>query len=213
MITTSVTSAEDPTAEGIFAAAAESGIRHLKLGYWRYAGFGQLREQMARIQRDLDGIEKLAGRFGVWAGIHNHSGDVVSALPAVVDELIRDRDPAAVGSYFDPGHATAEGGISGWKLGLDLLAPRIRLVAVKSFGWFREGAGESVEWRAKLVPLAEGTVRWREVFDLLQRTGFEGIVSVHSEYQGSHSWRDLSTEELIEQTRADLGYLRACLDR
>lgn len=211
MITTGITSAADPTAEGVFRAAAESGIRSLKLGYWPYAGFGRLREQIARVQRELDGIEKLASRHGVWAGIHNHSGDFVSSLPAVVAELIRDRDPSAIGAYFDPGHATAEGGVSGWKMGLDLLAPRIRLVAVKSFGWFREADGDSVIWRERLVPLSEGTVRWREVFALLRQAGFDGVVSVHSEYQGSHSWRDLSTEDLIEQTRADLIYLRSCV--
>ena len=60
-----------------------------------------------------------------------------------------------------------------------------------------------------MVPLREGTVRWREVFVLLREIGFDGTVSVHSEYQGGHSWRSLSVPELIEQTRADLVYLRS----
>jgi len=212
MITTGIATPADACAEDIFRTAAQCGIAHLKLGYWRYAGFGQLRRQIAEIQRHLDGIEALARRYGVWAGIHNHSGSFVSALPVVVAELLKDRDPRAVGAYFDPGHATAEGGVAGWKMGLDLLAERIRLVAVKSFGWFPEKGptGETV-WHEKLVPLSDGTVRWPEVFALLRQTGFDGVVSVHSEYQGSHSWRDLTTEQLIEQTRQDVAYLRSAM--
>ena len=61
------------------------------------------------------------------------------------------------------------------------------------------------------MPLAEGIVRWAEVFTLLRQIGFDGIISLHSEYQGTHSWRDLAVPELIEQTRADLAYLRAAL--
>lgn len=212
MVTTGITTPEDPHAEDIFRSAAECGVTRLKLGYWRYAGFGQLRRQIAEVQGYLRGVEALAKRYGVWAGIHNHSGSYISALPAVVAELLKDRDPEAVGAYFDPGHATAEGGVDGWRMGLDLLAERIRLLAVKSFGWFRETlpSGEA-RWQPKLVPLSEGTVRWPEVFTLLRRSGFDGVVSVHSEYQGSHSWRDLTTEELIEQTRRDLAYLRAAM--
>ena len=38
-------------------------------------------------------------------------------------------------------------------------------------------------------------------------SSFDGWVSVHSEYQGSHSWRDLKVQEVIDQTRQDLAYL------
>ena len=212
MITTGIAAPADPCAEEIFRVAAACGIVRLKLGYWRYDGFGHLRRQIEEVRGYLDGIEALAKRHGVWAGIHNHSGEFVSALPTVVASLLEGRDPDAIGAYFDPGHATAEGGVSGWKMGLDLLAGRVRLVAVKSFGWLSEKtpAGE-VRWRATLVPLAEGTVRWAEVFALLRRAGFDGVVSVHSEYQGPHSWRDLDTEHLIEQTRQDLAHLRSAM--
>jgi sugar phosphate isomerase/epimerase len=58
------------------------------------------------------------------------------------------------------------------------------------------------------VPLPEGVVQWREVFHCLKQIGFDGCVSVHSEYQGGGSWRDLNLEELIEQTKQDVAYLR-----
>ena len=104
---------------------------------------------------------------------------------------------------------TVEGGLSGWQQGIDLLQDRIRLIAVKDFGWVRSSSDGKVAWRPQMVPLEEGIVRWPEVFACLRQIGFDGVVSLHSEYQGSHSWRDLSLDELIEQTRADLDYLRA----
>jgi hypothetical protein len=49
------------------------------------------------------------------------------------------------------------------------------------------------------------------VFACLKQIGFKGYVSVHSEYQGGSSWRDLNLEELIEQTKKDVAYLRTVM--
>ena len=62
-----------------------------------------------------------------------------------------------------------------------------------------------------MVPLKDGIVRWREVFGCLKQLGWDGVVTFHSEYQGSHSWRDLSLDELVSQTAEDLAYLRPIL--
>ena len=51
---------------------------------------------------------------------------------------------------------------AGWKMGLDLLGPRMRIDGGKSFGWFREEQNGQVRWRHRLVPLSEGNVRWDE---------------------------------------------------
>ncbi|MDH7569518.1 MAG: sugar phosphate isomerase/epimerase [Armatimonadota bacterium] len=208
MITTAVTAADEPYARDVFAAAAECGIRKLKLGYWRYEGFGTMEAQIEAARVKLEGIARLAREYGVTACIHCHSGAYISAEPAVIYLLLRDLDPEYAAAYVDPGHMTVEGGAAGWKIGLDLLAPRIRLVAAKSFGWFREEKDGQVRWRHKLVPLNEGAVDWPAVFACLRQIGYEGVVSLHSEYQGGSSWRDLTLEELLDQTRRDLQYLR-----
>ena len=127
MVTTGITSADDPHAAEIFETAAQAGVRYLKLGYWRYQGFGTIRGAIDAAARDLDGIEALARRTGVCAVIHNHSGDFISALGPVVWELIADRDPAAVGAYADPGHLMVEGGLGGWHYAC-LLRPIVHLL-------------------------------------------------------------------------------------
>ena len=201
MITTSITSVEDPYAEATFRTASECGVRYLKLGYWRYEGFGRLKTQIEEARKRLKEIQVLSRRYGVTAAIHIHSGMYLTAEPAIVAEILEGFDPDLVGAYIDPGHMVVEGGLAGWLMGLDVLSDKIRMVAVKDFAWFKEGD----LWRARVVPLGEGLVPWRRVFEILNRIGFEGPVSLHSEYE------DLTLTELIEQTRRDLKYVKDIL--
>lgn len=212
MITTAITD-DDDDARAIFRAAAAAGIRYMKLGYWRYQGFGKLRGQIAEVRECLARVEPLAQEAGVTACLHNHSGDDMTASSHVMAALLDGFDPDALGAYIDPGHMTVEGGRSGWKIGMDAVGERIRMMALKDFGWFRSEADGQVRWSEKLVPLSEGIVRWDEVFECLTQIEFDGVVSFHSEYQGGHSWRDLDTDGVIEQTREDYAYMRSRLGR
>ncbi len=212
MMTTAITDADDD-AEATLRAAKAAGITRVKLGYWRYQGFGKLRGQIAEVRECLARIEPLALEAGVTACLHNHSGNDMTASSHVIAALLRGFDPDALGAYIDPGHMTVEGGRSGWKIGMDALHDRVRMMALKDFGWFRNEADGQVTWSEKLVPLSEGIVRWDEVFECLAQIDFDGIVSFHSEYQGGHSWRDLDTDGVIAQTREDYAYMRSRLGR
>lgn len=199
MITTSIVDADADYSEEIFATAAECGVEYLKLGYWRYEGFGKIRSQIDFIRKKLNGIENLCKKYELCAAIHIHSGDFMSASSAVVSMLLDGCDSDYLGVYIDPGHMTVEGGKSVWKIGMDLLSDRIKMVSVKDFGWFTEG---DKKWKSKLIPLDQGMVRWNEVFTYLNQINFDGCVSVHSEYRG------LDIDELIQQTKEDLAYLK-----
>jgi sugar phosphate isomerase/epimerase len=212
MITTAITSA-DRTAEEIVAAAVHEDIRLLKLGYWMAPQDG-LVGAIDRARRELDGLAALAAKYQVTFGVHNHSGPgYVNCQPAILWTLLRERDPAQIAAYFDPGHAAVEGGSGGWWQGLELLGPSLRIVAVKDFGWKTEPGRPKVRWQTQQVPLTDGLVPWGEFFERLKARHYDGPVSLHSEYKGSHSWRDLSTPELIEQTAADLAFVRSLLGR
>ncbi len=211
MITTAITAAGEPDAEATVAAAVHEGIRLVKLGYWN-APRGKVGESIEKARRALDDLERLAEKYHVTFGVHNHSGPgMVNCQPAVIWMLLKDRDPKYVASYFDPGHAAVEGGDGGWRQAIELLGPRIRILAVKDFGWKTVPGKPKVVWKTQQVPLRDGVVPWTEVAAELAALRFEGPVSLHSEYQGSHSWRDLSTPELIEQTAADLAFFKSVL--
>ncbi len=212
LISTAITSAATPHAEAVLAAAAHDDIRKIKLGYWNIPKGGDLRQAIDQARRDLDGLEKLAETYHVTLGIHNHSGaPYVNCQPAILWTLLRDRDPNRVAAYFDPGHATVEGGNGGWRQGFELLAPQVRLVAIKDFAWKSEPGKPKAVWQSVYVPLREGIVPWPEFFERLSKTSFDGPISLHSEYQGKGSWRDLNTRELIEQTATDLVFIKAML--
>jgi sugar phosphate isomerase/epimerase len=211
MISTAITSAAEPGAEAIVAAAVHLDIRRLKLGYWN-APAGGLREAIDKARGQLDGLGRLAETYRVTFGVHNHSGPgYVNCQPAVIWTLLKDRDPGRLAAYFDPGHAAIEGGNGGWRQGLELLGPHIRLLAVKDFAWHAEAGPTKPTWRDQQVPLRDGIVPWPEVFARLARLGYDGPVSLHSEYKGAHSWRDLTTPELIEQTAADLAFVKTLI--
>ena len=213
MITTGITSAESECAEEIMATAAEVGITLLKAGYWTYKGFGHLREQIASAQRDLDSLEPLTEKYGVTLCLHSHSGDFLTALSGVVDRLIAERNPAHFGAYPDLGHITVEGGLSGWKMAMDLLSDRTKMVALKGAGWhYIAGiAGGVPRWERKIYPVRESMVRWHEAFGYLKQIGFDGPMSLHSEYEGDHSWQKLDLDGIIAQTTFDLSFYRSVM--
>lgn len=203
LITTDVLRADD-VALATFETAASLDIREIKLGYHKYAAFGTFRQTLDQMRRDLDGIEALANGLNLRANLHIHSGDHMTAQAAIVWDLIRDRDPRAIGAYVDPGHMFTEGGRDGWRQGLDLLGDRIALVAVKDVAWepMPDSPKDKPRWRVRVVPLRKGIVDWPQVFTCLSELKFDGWISIHSEYA------NMSAEEVLIQTQDDLRYLR-----
>lgn len=201
MITTGITDPDDPASENILSTAADCGVSYAKLGYWKYEGFGSLERQIQEMRMDLSGIERMAKDLGITAAVHIHSGDYLTATGCLAHRILEGFDPVALGAYIDPGHMVVEGGKSGWELGMDLLAPLTRMVAVKDFVWVKE-VGRDKSWKVKHAPLREGMVPWPEVFENLADISFDGPVSFHSEYG------DLSVDEIIAQTVDDLAYIR-----
>ncbi len=177
MITTGLVSPGDPAAASTFATAARLKIPRLKLGYWRY-GNADILEKVAAVRKAVTGLVALAARHRVVTGFHNHSGDHVGYAVWDIHEIIRDLDPRWIGYYFDPCHATIEGGKSGWYLNLRLALKRLRMVAVKDFYWQKKDG----KWRAVMCPLGEGMVDWERFFSILARARFSGPISLHVEY-------------------------------
>ena len=205
MITTAITDANAPDTSTILRAAAEVGVGYYKLGYFPYGGFGTLRKQRLEVAARFADLAALNREIGIKGGYHNHSHDFFGANLADIAVALENIDPQWLGFYFDPAHAVIEGGSSGWLMGLDALRDRVLMLAVKDFFWSNDGQGYAGGRRHKVVfgPLANGNVPWPRVLQCLKECNFNGPISLHSEYQGGHSFRDLSTHEVFEQTRRD----------
>src|SRR5690349_3536294 len=135
LLTTAITSANEPHAEPLLRLAAQLGIKRYRLGFQHYAADKPIPAQLAAIQAQLADLSTLNLELGLQAGFQNHSGATNVGAP-VWDlwTLIKDLDPRAMGVCFDIGHATLEGGLS-WPIDARLLQPRYTAVFVKDFFW------------------------------------------------------------------------------
>ncbi len=146
--------AYDPTARPILEAAAKSGVRYFKPGYYRYA-LSDVRAEVVEAGRALAGLTELAQSSGIELGFHNHEGYLGASLWDIAPEM--DKLPTKwAGYYFDVRHAVVEGGGGGWKSATRLVAPRLKMVAIKDFYWEKTDRG----WHVKNCPLGEGMVDW-----------------------------------------------------
>lgn len=213
MLTTSIVGMNDET-RNIVETAAKLKVKYIKLGYWSYKGFGHYQEQAKEVKKALSQLEPLFQDNGVKAGFHTHSLMNMGLNANHVLRLIEDCDPEVIGVYYDVGHSTIEGSGSGWMMDLDLAKERIFMIAVKDMAWFRLGTPDEDKkgWMRKMVPLVAGLTDWPKFIDCLKQMKFDGPISFHSEYQGSHSWKDLTIEEVVEQTARDLSYFRSLME-
>ena len=200
MLTTAITDHTDE-AEVIFEVADANDVGHLKLGYWLYDGLGTLDGGLEAMSADLAEIEVLSASYDVMPAVHIHSGPYLSAEAGILARVLDEFDPSLIGAYVDPGHMALEGARDGWKMGLDLLADRIEMVAVKDFTWRKTDDG----WEKQLIGVDQGLVDWPSVFAFLADIQFDGPVSFHSEYH------HLSFNELLDQTRRDLSYVQGIM--
>lgn len=203
MLSTNLRSASDNAAETL-RLASKLGIRFYKLGYYEYEDASRWPERLEAVRRELKPLLRLGEQYGVQAGIHNHAGATVGGAMWDSWELLQPLAPEWVGVYFDPSHATIEGGNHGWKLGFHRVSPRLKMVAVKDFVWEKSGD----QWRTRWVPLGQGMVRWPEFFQLLARTPFPGPLSLHIEYDPGGNTKAERFERSFLAAERDLAFLR-----
>ncbi len=209
MLSTGITSARDPAARPTLAAMKKAGVRFYKLGYYPYDDASRWQARLAAVRKDLESLVKLNEEMGVVAGFHNHAGATVGGALWDSWEVLSGVEPKWAGIYFDPSHATIEGGNHGWKLNFHRAAARLKMVAIKDFVWEKVGGA----WRTRWVPLGEGMVRWPEFCALLVRAPFDGPISLHIEYDPGGSTKSSRLEKSLEAAARDLKFLRRHLGR
>ncbi len=178
MLTTNLTSAKDPAALPILSTMGKLGIHFYKLGYYHYHDLTKWEAELDAQRQDLAGLIELGKPFHLEAGLHNHAGATVGGALWDGWEFLKPLAPDSVGFFFDPSHATIEGGNHAWKLNFQRISPRLTMVAVKDFVWEKTSSG----WRTRWVPLGQGVVNWGEFFKMLAQFPFHGPISIHIEY-------------------------------
>jgi L-ribulose-5-phosphate 3-epimerase len=202
MITTELLSADDPTARPILTAAGKLGIKRIKPGYYKYA-FADVRRELETAGKQLTGLIGLARECGVEVGYHNHAGNIggpVWDIARIIDPL----DARWAGYYFDVRHAVVEGGAAGWKIAFNLVAPRLKMIAIKDVYWEKTAKG----WAQKDCPLGEGMVDWPAYFKMLRAVDYQGPISLHVEYELGGTTAAEKETRMIEAITRDFGFLK-----
>lgn len=203
MISTNLTSADDPTALPIFETMGKLGIRYYKLGYYHYHDLADWEAELDGHRREVARLAEIGREFGLTAGFHNHAGGVGGAMWDA-HELLRPIDGALAGYYYDPAHASIEGAKQAWKLNLQRAASRLAMVAIKDYVWEKTASGWQTRWR----PLGEGMVDWSEFFRQLVQILFAGPLSVHIEYDPGGSTRDERIDRAFAAAQRDVDFVR-----
>lgn len=198
MVTTAFNDGGQPDVAPTLEAIAAQGIRFFRCGGLVYDFAQPIAPQLDGFAERLRGLAAQAERAGVVGGYHNHSGGRNVGAPLWdLHEILRRVDSPALGSNFDVGHAVVEGGLGAWEINARLLAPHVRMMAVKDFRWM-DGA---VRW----VPLGEGQVDLAAMLRIMRDAGFGGPISLHFEYPTP------SRDALLEHIATAARTLRAAL--
>jgi sugar phosphate isomerase/epimerase len=206
MITTDLTSASDPRAKPLLQTAVRCGVQYFKPGYWLYSSPADVRAQVAAASEAVIGLGTLAQDCGIQMGFHNHAGYIGAALWEIAPAIDR-LDPKWAGYYFDPRHAVAEGGGGIWKAAAHLVAPRLKMVALKDFFWEKSAKG----WQITDCPLGEGAVDWTWVGAWLRDIRFAGPISIHFEYDIPGNTAQERTRRTLDAAQRDLAFARRFL--
>jgi len=192
-LVTAPTGLNDPSsraAEALFEACAKGSVPAIKIGYFAYKA--KFDAELSEARRRLAGFAKLAGKTGVRACCHTHSGAYIGNNAASMRLLLADLDPHQVGVFLDTGHVALNGGPA--RMELDMVRQWLTLIAIKDIAWEKQAKG----WRHRVVPAGEGIVRWNEVSQGLKECKFNGTISLHAEYEaaGLEERKKLAMQEL-----------------
>ena len=206
-----------PEAEPMYAACESAGVPRLKMGMWRFNPGDDYWGSVDAARAALEGFAMLSERHGVQTCYQVHSGPYLGSNCAGLMHLIRDLDPRHVGAYPDTGHIALDG--EDWDLGFSMVRDYISVVGVKDAHHAPQPPGRVPPYVARFVKLGSGSVDWRRCLAALRSTGFDGPLSVHTEYSFEEAiirqagYAETSPPNLEQWAAEDASFLREALVR
>ena len=213
MMVSGIVSASDPYTERVLKVASSSGIKYYRLGWFDYDIKIGVWESVQKYKTVLKNISELNQKYKIHGGYQNHAGPRIGGPVWDLRELLRDLPPEFTGSQYDVRHAMVEGANT-WILGMRLIAPHIKTLAVKDFTWKTiNGKPQAVT-----VPLGEGMVDWDLYFKTIRELSIFGPITLHVEYPLLEKGEEKLTltqqqEIIVRKLKKDMDYLNGFLKK
>ncbi len=212
MIVTSINDPDDPHTDKILGIASQLGIKHYRMGYFKYDPVKSVQENLDQHKRTMERLAKINQKFGIHGEYQNHAGTGVGAPVWDLYWILKDSDPADIGVQYDIRHAVCEGGNS-WPIGMNLIAPWIKSFDIKDFLWYKDQG----KLKIKNVPLGEGMVDYDMFLKEYSRHRLGGPISIHYEYDlgGAEHGKiqpTMGLEQISVYLKRDLKWLRTKLN-
>lgn len=201
MMVSNITSDETPHAKNVLKIAAQHGIKHYRMGYFRYNDDEKAKETIANAQTQIQSLIEINAQFGIQGGYQNHTGNYFGApLWDLIGVLEKIASPW-ISSQFDIYHAYSEGYRS-WEVGMEIMAPKIGSLAIKDFTW------EINNGRAKIkkVPLGQGIVDLDGFFKNIKNMNITAPITLHIEYPLLEKYEE--NLSLIEKQKIIVGKIQ-----
>ncbi len=204
-----------PEVEPLYAGCAAAGVPRVKIGFFPFEPGDDYWALVDAARRALEGFARVGEKHGIQTVYQVHSGPVLGSNCAGLMHLLRGMDPRWVGAYPDLGHMVLDG--EDYPMGLAMVREYLSIVAVKDAYHAPRPAGSEPPFVPRFVKLGSGAVNWRRALGALKALGFDGAISVHTEYDFDESiirrvgYADTAPPNLEEWAKADAAFLRKML--
>ncbi|MBK7134416.1 MAG: sugar phosphate isomerase/epimerase [Bacteroidales bacterium] len=213
MMVSGITTASDPFTERVLKTASAAGIKYYRLGWFDYDQTANIWDSLQKSRIVIKEIAELNKKYKIHGGYQNHAGPRVGGPVWDLHELLKDIPAEYLGSQYDVRHAMVEGANT-WILGMKLIAPHIRTLAIKDFTW------KTVNGKAQAVtvPMGEGMINWDTFFKTVKELNITGPLTLHIEYPLLEAGEDKlpltqQQEIIVRKIKKDMTFLNTYLDK
>ncbi len=190
LLATNINTAKSTEAEAILQTASKLGVRHFRMGYFRYKLDRPILPQLEGFARDARELAAYCGSLGMTALYQNHAGNNYLGAPVFdLVEVLKGIPVTQMAIALDIRHTTIEA-TNSWPLLYAVAKPHLGAVFVK----------DAVVERGKVidVDLGQGKAA-EELFQAMRRDGLPSVLSLHTEQI------DHADTKLLEQRIAAIG--------
>jgi len=176
---------KSPDAEILYAACSKANVPRLKIGFWGFHPGDNYWDVMDAARADLEGFAALGEKYGVQTCYQIHSGPCIGSNCAGLMHLIKGFDPKLMGAYPDLGHLVLDG--EDIEMGLSMIYDYLSIVGIKDAMYVRQSDNRTPRYVPSFVKVGDGCVNWQLALSALKKLGFDGPLSVHTEYSFDES--------------------------